>query len=76
MAFIEKFLANELERNSIHEGIDAKYTIFQRDGRSFLQIDTHGRSTREVPGKKSQTIQLDKNSGRELFEILKRAFNF
>ncbi len=50
-----------MERNSIHDKIDAKYAVFERDGRKFIQIDTFGRDSREIPGKKSQTIQLDKH---------------
>jgi len=76
MARITKFMQNSMDRNSIHDAIDATYTIFENDGRSFLQIDTYGRSTREIPGKKSQSIQLDKVAARELYAILKSAFRF
>jgi hypothetical protein len=49
-----------MERNSLHDEIEATYTTFKRDGRVFIQIDSYGRDTREIPGKKSQTIQLDR----------------
>ena len=32
----------------------------------LLQIDTYGRETREIPGKKSQTIQLDRQGASHL----------
>ncbi|WP_144031451.1 methionyl-tRNA formyltransferase [Bradyrhizobium cosmicum] len=64
-----------MERNSIHDEIEARYSIFERDGRSFLQIDTYGRESREMPEKKSQSIQLDRGSGLELLKILKQAFH-
>jgi len=76
MAMIKNFKVGSLSRNSIHDGIDATYSVFERDGRSFVQIDTHGRESREIPGKKSQTIQLDRDSGAALYSILKRAFRF
>jgi hypothetical protein len=41
----------------------------------FIQIDTYGREDREIPGKKSQTIQLDREGALALFAILKREFN-
>jgi len=74
MAMIRNFLERQMERNSIHDEIEAKYVIFERDGRSFLQIDTYGRASREMPEKKSQSIQLSRDSGLELINILKRAF--
>ncbi len=64
-----------MERNSVHDEIDAKYAIFELDGRSFVQIDSFGRDSREMPGKKSQTIQLDRDSGLQLIKILKEAFH-
>ncbi|OKO71208.1 methionyl-tRNA formyltransferase [Bradyrhizobium sp. NAS80.1] len=75
MAMIGRFVERQMERNSIHDTIEARYSIFERDGRSFLQIDTYGRQSREMPEKKSQSIQLDRESGLELLKILKRAFH-
>lgn len=76
MALISSFERRELQRNSLHHGISASYSVFERDGKSIVQIDTHGRTDREIPGKVSQTIQLDENSARELVKILKSAFRF
>jgi hypothetical protein len=76
MALIKSFEHKSMDRNSIHDGIDATYTIFQRDGRKFIQVDSYGRAEREIPGKKSQTFQLDEKSARELFDILRDCFHF
>ncbi|MCB1488206.1 MAG: methionyl-tRNA formyltransferase [Bauldia sp.] len=65
-----------MERNSLHDEISATYTVFQYDDRVLVQIDTYGRDTREMPGKKSQTIQLDRQGAEQLFGILKSAFHF
>jgi len=75
MALIRRFERSQMERNSVHDEIDAKYAVFERDGRSFVQIDSFGRDTRDIPGKKSQTIQLDRDSGLQLIKILKEAFH-
>jgi hypothetical protein len=74
MALIRKFEPKSMDRNSIHDEIEASYTAFERDGRSFLQIDSYGRAEREIPGKKSQTIQLDEQGAKQLFEILRSTF--
>lgn len=75
MALIRRFERSQMERNSVHDEIDAKYAVFERDGRSFVQIDSFGRDSREIRGKKSQTIQLDRDSGLQLIKILKEAFH-
>jgi hypothetical protein len=48
--------------------------VFERDGRVVIQINSYGRETREMPGKVSQSIQLDRDGASALFEILKREF--
>ncbi len=76
MALIRKFSRKEMDRNSVHDQIDATYSAFNRDGRVFLQIDSYGRATRDMPDKKSQTIQLSEESARQLFDILRQEFRF
>jgi hypothetical protein len=46
------------------------------DGNPIVQIDTNGSADRANPGKQSQTIQLGREAARELFDILKRTFDF
>jgi hypothetical protein len=75
VALIRSFTRKYMDRNSLHDEIEATYTIFERDGRVLLQIDTYGRETREIPGKKSQTIQLDREGAIALFRILKQEFS-
>ncbi|PSC06202.1 methionyl-tRNA formyltransferase [Alsobacter soli] len=76
MALIRHFDHQPMERNGIHDEVEATYTVFQRDDRTFVQIDTYGRPDRELPGKKSQTIQLTRESASELIAILSEAFRF
>lgn len=75
MALVRRFEQTFMERNSIHEEIRATYTVFEHEGRAFIQIDTYGRPDREMPGKKSQSIQLDRAGAEQLFGILKQTFN-
>jgi hypothetical protein len=46
------------------------------DRRSVVQIDTNGSADRANPGKQSQTIQLGREAAQELFDILKRTYDF
>lgn len=64
----------EKERNRVHETARATYTVFMLDGKKYFQIDTYGRSQREMPEKISQTIQLDQESVALLIDLLQREF--
>jgi hypothetical protein len=74
MALVRSFVEKRMERNSLHDEIDASVTVFDWDGRVLVQIDTYGRDTREKPGKKSQSIQLDREGASALVDILRAAF--
>jgi len=76
MALLRSFSRKDMERNSLHEEIDATYTVFERDGRILLQIDSYGRRDRKLPGKKSQSIQLDRRGAEFLYALMKREFGF
>lgn len=74
MALIRKFERVGMSRNVVHDEIGATYTSFTDAGRKYLQIDSYGRSGRDHPGKKSQTVQLDEDGARSLSQILKLEF--
>ena len=64
------------DRWSAHDEIEASYFVGERDGRLLLQIDTHGRATRQHPDKVSQSIQLDRVGAEKLHAVLKKTFGF
>ena len=74
MALIKTLPLKTLERNGIHDAVDATYSVFSIDGQRYLQIDSYGRPDREHPGKRSQSIQLDRESALTLLAIIKREF--
>jgi hypothetical protein len=76
VAFIREFERVNMDRNSLHGEVPATYSVFGQDERVLLQIDTYGSLDREIPGKKSQTIQMDRESAEQLFLILKSEFGF
>ncbi|MBA8904087.1 MULTISPECIES: methionyl-tRNA formyltransferase [unclassified Phyllobacterium] len=74
MARITDFEKGQMDRFQLHDSIEAKYYIHEYDDKRVLQISTFGRSSRQDKGKLSQTFQLDEESGRQLYAILKQAF--
>lgn len=74
MALIEKLSEKRIDRPSLHKGIEATFSVFERDGKKLLQIDSYGRPDREIPGKVSQSLQPDANTAKQLMEILKNEF--
>ena len=46
------------------------------DGKTLVQLDTHGSTDREIPGKLSQTLQLDEKAALELWTTLGTEFGF
>lgn len=65
----------EKTRNYVHEIVNATYTVFECDEKRYMQIDTYGREEREIPGKISQSIQLDRDMAQYIINLLKQEFD-
>ena len=37
MALVRRFERSQMVRNSVHDAIDAKYTIFEKDGKAVFR---------------------------------------
>jgi len=62
-------------RSSVHRSeVECGWAIFTTAGRTYLQLDTYGSQTRAIPGKVSQTIQVDEDAARQLKRLIERAF--
>lgn len=72
---IEHIKSVEKERNSVHEKVYTTYTSFTHDGNRYIQFDTYGRSDREMPGKISQSFQIDKETAMYLIDVLEKEFD-
>ncbi len=71
MALVTKLERLSMERNKVHDPVQATYCIFQsEDGQTYLQIDTYGSEHRKFRGKKSQTIQFGTDAQKHLGRIL------
>lgn len=65
----------EKERSSVHMKVTATYSVFEEDGKRYVQIDTYGKSDRVIPEKISQSIQLDRESAKFLVKLLVYEFD-
>lgn len=75
MAVISRFEADDRSFKSLHPTrVVARYLTAESDGKKILQLNTYGSNNRQVPGKLSQTIQIDQSAAEELFQILKKEF--
>jgi hypothetical protein len=75
VALIEKFEERSIGTGRLHDPVDCGYRAFVvGDGRTVLQLETYGRSSRAEPGKVSQSLQLDQEAAAELIKILRRSF--
>jgi hypothetical protein len=54
--------------------VECGYAVIDVDGRRYLQLETYGSSDRKIPGKISQTLQLDHERALELRRLLQLAF--
>jgi hypothetical protein len=54
--------------------VDCGYAVIELGGRTYLHLETYGSSDRKIPGKVSQTPQLDAERAAELRRMIERAF--
>ena len=74
MALINRFNQLHKDRNQVHGTVECGYMVFEKDGQRYLQLDTYGSFERQIPGKTSQSIQLNAESARELKALIQKAF--
>ena len=67
---VKKMNRLEKQRNTVHDEVNATYTVFMKDDKRYFQIDTYGRIERDMPEKISQSIQLDEGSVVALVDLL------
>jgi hypothetical protein len=74
VALISKFVHVQKESNSVHDPVECGWTVFERNGATYVQLDTYGSGSRQIPGKVSQSIQVDEEAAGQLVRILRRGF--
>lgn len=74
MALISEFFPLAPERVSVHGLVACGFHSFKQDGKTYLQLDTYGSGDRAIPGKVSQTIQVDRDGAKALLALILEAF--
>lgn len=75
MALITNLEKGAKNTPRIHDDTEATYFVIDMpNGSKILQIDTYGRSSRAIPGKVSQSIQLSTKALAQLKKILEKEF--
>ena len=59
---------------SFRSEVECGWTVGEVEGRTVLHLETYGSSARDIPGKVSQSIEVDAEGARELQRILRTAF--
>ena len=74
VALITEFTEIQSDTSNVHGGVECGYRMFEREGTTYLQLDTYGSRDRKFQGKVSQSIQVDERSAAELQRLIRRAF--
>ena len=71
MAIVKKLTRVQLEKNSKHTDVDCTYSVVESsEGIKYLQIDTYGSVSRQIPNKKSQSLRFSPEAIRQLKVII------
>jgi hypothetical protein len=74
MGLITRFLHRPDSQPNFRTEVECGWNAAEVEGRTLLRLETYGSVDREIPGKRSQSLELDEQAARELMTILKRAF--
>ncbi|MBI2816434.1 MAG: methionyl-tRNA formyltransferase [Acidobacteria bacterium] len=75
MAVVRTLKSLKLEKESPHSEVECTYSIVTDDhGQRYLQVDTYGSTTRQIPGKKSQSIRFAPEAIEQLKVLLANHF--
>lgn len=64
----------EKTRNTIPDKVFTTYTVFEQNGKKYIQFDTYGRVDRDNPEKISQSFQLDFDTAKYIVNLLAQEF--
>jgi hypothetical protein len=74
MGLITNFLHRPDSQPNYRTEVECGWNAAQVDGRTLLRLETYGSADREIPGKRSQSLELDEQAARELLAILTSSF--
>jgi hypothetical protein len=74
MGLITHFLHRPDSQPNFRTEVECGWNTAHVDGRTLLRLETYGFTERQVPGKRSQSLELDERAAGELLTILRKAF--
>lgn len=74
MAFIARFEQRPIEPKRVHDDVLCGYAFADVGNRRILQLETYGSRERQIPGKVSQSLQLDEERAKALKQIIEHTF--
>ena len=74
MALITKFVHRPGSTGGFRSEVECGYRIVSDGSTTLLHLETYGSSKRAIPGKISQSLQLDLDGARELRRLIDQAF--
>jgi len=74
MALIARFKPLNKASGTFRSEVECGWAITERGGRRLLHLETYGSSSRQIPGKISQSLQLDETAARKLRDLIDQAF--
>lgn len=74
MALITSFTHRPDSTPNFRTEVKCGWNAETRGGRTLLRLETYGSSNRVIPGKRSQSLELDQNAAQELATILASTF--
>ena len=74
MALIRSFVHRPGSVAGYRSEVECGYRIVNDGAETLLHLETYGSSNRAIPGKISQSLQLDRDAARELRRLIDQAF--
>jgi hypothetical protein len=74
MGLITQFTHRPDSKPNFRTQVECGWNATDVAGRRLLRLETYGSADREIPGKRSQSFELDESAARELIGILRDAF--
>jgi hypothetical protein len=74
MALITRFVHRPGSAAGYRSEVECGYRVVNDGSKTLLHLETYGSSNRAIPGKISQSLQLDLDGARELRRLIDQAF--
>lgn len=74
MALIRKFTHRPAASTSFRSEVECGWAVGDHQGRRILHLETYGSAARAIPGKTSQSLELDEARAKEMLDIIRAAF--